>query len=161
MLYLILQVGRRKGEDVIRASYRRYRRSFLDEHGGFFDEELAQLARDEACKKDNRINWDKGHVISTKQQQRSIAETYVGINKGVNYPEQCQSHQHLINNVSETVKSKEMEKEQHDKKVFDKSPNKAMKYESNLPRDDSDVMENLQDSFAEKRTKDDVISLLD
>ena len=47
------KVGRRKAEEAIRSSYRTHYRNFLDDHGGFFDEEIAndtQCGNKKTCK---------------------------------------------------------------------------------------------------------------
>ena len=132
----------------------------MEGHGGFFGEELARLANDEAHKKDN-INGNKPEAPSTEQQQKSIAETYADEDKGrkVDYQDPHQSNGHQIQNVIEAVKSKGMEREHHVEEVSDEGFDVTFEDKSEQSGDDSAILENLHNSFVESGTKGAVMSL--
>ena len=159
--YLLIQVGRKRAEQGISASYRTQLRTFLEGHGGFFGEELARLANDEAHKKDNNINGNKPEAPSTEQQQKSIAETYADEDKGrkVDYQDPHQSNGHQIHNVIEAVKSKGMEREHHVEEMFNQGLDVTIEDQSEQSGDDSAILENLHNSFAESGTNGLVMSL--
>ena len=135
-------------------SHKRYRRNFLDNLGGFFDEELTKLANDEARKKGSSITGNKSEPLNTEWQQKLIAETYVDEDKEVPYHEPHQSNRHQIEDEIVAVKSKEAEKEHSGEGRLNDSFDITFSDESDHPVDDVCVLGNLNDSFVEMGTRE-------
>ena len=161
-VYLLIQVGRDKAESVIVRSQQHFHQSFMDNHGGLFDEELASLANGESPKKDKNINGTNPEVLNTEQQQKLIAETYAEEDKEVPYKEQYQSNGRQMENAIVAVKSKEVEKEHHFEEVSDDSlditfsdfTDSCSDLSDSESGDDRCTLESLQDSFVEMGTKE-------
>ena len=79
-------VGRKKAEEAIRSSYRTYYRNFLDDHGGYFDEEImandSQYNNSESCAKvessvineTNHSRKDNEHFKEEKLHSQTVNE---------------------------------------------------------------------------------------